>query len=588
MLIKFIGEKKEMDEFFKDDKRKEILKDNDNLLIMGGPGSGKTTIALFKAQQIVKDNTLKCGQKILFLSFARATISRVEEQTKNLISADEKKHIEINTYHGFIWNILKQHGYLLTNKPIKLLPPHETAEYLIDIDKSKIINTLENLFYNKGLIHFDLFAPLCTQLLSQSKAIRKIISLLYPIIILDEFQDTNTEEWNLINILGENSRLIALADPEQRIYDFRGADPKRITQYIEKLHPSIYNFGTENNRSNGTDIVQFGNDLLSKTNKGKDYSNVKIKKYQYLKKPLAHFYLKMQLLSIRNRLIDSGIKDWSIAILVPTNSLMLEVSDFLIKEQKLQNGKTLCSIKHNVSIETSGVSLSALLIAYLLESASLNKCNLKAILELMIKYILGRKGTKPITQEDKKIIEGIEKYIKIGKAIGNKRKALVSDCKNVIEILNQIKFSGNIIKDWKIIVNIIDKCHSEYFMKISKDIKYIRLLRKGNQLYTSLDKLWRNTNSYSGAFDAVSSALTQEHFDMSTKTWSGVNVMTIHKAKGKEFDEVIIYEGLYQNKIVSKPDRINQGRLNLRVAVTRAKNNATILTPFDDPCILLF
>ena len=92
---------------------------------------------------------------------------------------------------------------------------------------------------------------------------------------------------------------------------------------------------------------------------------------------------------------------------------------------------------------------------------------------------------------------------------------------------------------------------------------------------------------YNGAVEIVSEALLQEHFSMSTKTWKGVNVMTIHKAKGKEFDEVIIYEGWYQNRFVTRPERIDQARLNLRVAVTRARTRATIMTPDTDPCTLL-
>ena len=102
-----------------------------------------------------------------------------------------------------------------------------------------------------------------------------------------------------------------------------------------------------------------------------------------------------------------------------------------------------------------------------------------------------------------------------------------------------------------------------------------------------MSEVWRNNQTYQGAVDAVSSALTQEHFSMSTKKWDGVNVMTIHKSKGKEFDVVIVYEGRYQGRIVSKPDRIDQARLNLRVAVTRAKKCALILTPEEDPCPLL-
>ena len=66
--------------------------------------------------------------------------------------------------------------------------------------------------------------------------------------------------------------------------------------------------------------------------------------------------------------------------------------------------------------------------------------------------------------------------------------------------------------------------------------------------------------------------------------------MTMHKAKGKEFDEVIIYEGYYQGKIIrnnaSNRD-LNQARLNLRVSVTRAIKRAMILTPTNDVCKFL-
>lgn len=54
-----------MIEFKKDDLRNEILASDGNLLIMGGPGSGKTTIALFKAKELTADsNTIRKSQKI--------------------------------------------------------------------------------------------------------------------------------------------------------------------------------------------------------------------------------------------------------------------------------------------------------------------------------------------------------------------------------------------------------------------------------------------------------------------------------------------------------------------------------------------
>ncbi len=127
-----------MIEFKKDDLRNEILATDGNLLIMGGPGSGKTTIALFKAKELTANsNTIRKSQKILFLSFARATISRVEEQAGELIPQELKKQIEINTYHGFIWNIIKHHGYLLNSQSLHLLPPHESGHRLSGLNETE-------------------------------------------------------------------------------------------------------------------------------------------------------------------------------------------------------------------------------------------------------------------------------------------------------------------------------------------------------------------------------------------------------------------------------------------------------------------
>ena len=55
-------------------------------LALGGPGAGKTHVALVKAQQLVASGTLKPGQKVLFLSFARPTVARIVEKATELIS----------------------------------------------------------------------------------------------------------------------------------------------------------------------------------------------------------------------------------------------------------------------------------------------------------------------------------------------------------------------------------------------------------------------------------------------------------------------------------------------------------------------
>ena len=60
------------------EKQLQVLDSDGHLLVTGGPGSGKTTISILKAAHIA-ERDLRPQQKVLFLSFARASVSRVVE-----------------------------------------------------------------------------------------------------------------------------------------------------------------------------------------------------------------------------------------------------------------------------------------------------------------------------------------------------------------------------------------------------------------------------------------------------------------------------------------------------------------------------
>ena len=117
-------------------EKKKLLLSSNNLIVLGGPGSGKTTIALIKAKREIQ--SLLCGQKVLFLSFSRDAVKRVIEASSLHIDKFSLKLIEINTYHGFCWNILRSHGYLVNkNYPFKIMTSADEAVRMADIQKDE-------------------------------------------------------------------------------------------------------------------------------------------------------------------------------------------------------------------------------------------------------------------------------------------------------------------------------------------------------------------------------------------------------------------------------------------------------------------
>ena len=63
------------------------------VLVLGGPGSGKTTLSLLKAQAMLP--ALYPGQEILFLSFSRAAVRQVEIRCRDILLSEERSHIAV-------------------------------------------------------------------------------------------------------------------------------------------------------------------------------------------------------------------------------------------------------------------------------------------------------------------------------------------------------------------------------------------------------------------------------------------------------------------------------------------------------------
>lgn len=389
-----------------------------------------------------------------------------------------------------------------------------------------------------------------------------------------------------------DSRLIALADPEQRIYEFRGASPTRIPEFIQSFSPEEFDFTTTNHRSPGTDICQYGNDLLTGTNKTKSYNQVAIHKYPFRRTPGEHIDLKIAVLQRRKAILENNTGSWSLAVLVPTKKLMLEVSEYLAVKQVFSNGKSAPSIDNEALLDAEGPALAAVTIAGVLNGAGSAIDISQRLISNLCNHIRGRKGGAKPSQQQLTLAGSLEAFVGTGSLRGAKRKALADECLALAEQRLKIVMTGDPAKDWLRVRNLFSNASSSDLQNIASDAKFLKFLNRGTQLRSRLAEIWRTTGTYVGAGQAVETALTREHFAAASQTFQGIHVMTLHKSKGKQFTEVIVYEGptKFRDKIVRSNGNekdLARGKLTLRVGVTRAEKFASILSPANQPCPLI-
>ena len=202
-------------------QRKSVVDETGSVLVTGGPGCGKTTVALEKARVTI-DGGLNTGEKILFLSFSRSAVARVIEASETQLSKTIRASLSMQTFHSFYWEILKGFGYLLgAPKNLKLLQPQDEAarRHQFESDGGDWSIERERIFTTEGLVAFDLFAEKTHELLAKSTRIRSLFASRHPMIVVDEAQDTAEDQWQCVRLLSEFTQLVCLADLEQQIYD---------------------------------------------------------------------------------------------------------------------------------------------------------------------------------------------------------------------------------------------------------------------------------------------------------------------------------------------------------------------------------
>ncbi|MBF8274787.1 MAG: ATP-depentend DNA helicase [Magnetococcales bacterium] len=255
-----------------DNQRRAIEWNDGALLVLAGPGSGKTAVLTHRAARLLKEFP---DSSVLALTFTTKAADEMRERL-NILMGGRADRAHLCTFHSFAGDILRQHGSHVGIHPdfsVLTLGEDRMAmlEYAITklecdtssipYDRKNLLVFLEYLFRESyegeptipGMVPTpqwipELFGRYCEllkennrlcyggllyfarKLLAGNPGVARLTRLAWQFICVDEFQDTNRAQYDLLKLLVEDHQpnLFIIADDDQIIYQWNGASPERL------------------------------------------------------------------------------------------------------------------------------------------------------------------------------------------------------------------------------------------------------------------------------------------------------------------------------------------------------------------------
>lgn len=574
-------------------KRASVVACAGHALVLGGPGSGKTTVALRKALALIQKG-LRPGQSVLFLSFSRAAVTRVLDAARLEVPKKHLALLSVQTFHAFFWSVLKTHGYLLgcPQRLSILLPQDEKATCggigSNDEGWDAWMAERERMFHEDGRVAFDLFAPNTAQLLSRCQHLPGLIGATHPLIIVDEAQDTATHAWRCVELLAQNAQILCLADLEQQIFDFLpGVGPERVAQIRASLAPFEVDLGSDNGRSPDTEILAFANDILTARPRGGPYQGVQQIGYEPSSVNWNILLRRAIGTSIKAAEASGRQRPRTIAVLTDTTRNALRASNAL-NAVDIPEGKP---IPHKLHFDEAEALLTARLAAFLLEPKDPTRQDddVATCIELLASARratgTGKAEVAALQQRAQQIRAGKPAKVNIVKAL-----------RGVLAALRGTPFTGDPPADWLLAKRALRESGEAALVRAARQLDFMVAFQRGHRISAALSAEWLRDGAYSHARDTLDAALAQEQILDGTEPPRGIQVMNWHKAKGKQFDTVILLreprfgvDGKRESSFVWRGDEppYPKSRRLVRVAATRARDHLIILNPNWPACPLL-
>lgn len=584
------------------DKQREAVEHIDGpCLVIAGAGSGKTKVLTTRIANLIAQGIP--SYNILAITFTNKAAHEMKERLEKLVPDNQAF---VGTFHSFgvriirenapllgldrnfsildsddvlsiIKKILKDNGYDTKNNPPSYIRNRISTIKNDMLTDDEINNTLrtpqdkiaievyyqyKDVLRKNNSVDFDDLLRLPVKLFTEHKDVLADYQEKYRYILIDEYQDTNEVQYKLSKLLAKKyQNIFIVGDPDQSIYMFRGANFRNILNF-EKDYKNAKVIPLEENYRSTTSILDTANSVIKNNKERKEKklwsSKGEGSKVKYLRAYDGKHEINLVLDEIK-RLLEQGYEKKNISVLYRTNAQARLVEEMFLKA--------------NVPYKVVG--------SYYFYSRKEIKdliCYLRLILnnndEISLRRIINvpKRGIGPSTIQK---LENVakEKNISIFEAIESGREKEFKDL-----ILDLTQKSEDLT-----LTELIDLILDETNMKseYENDKSLENELRLDNlEEFKSITKTFEERTGSVSLADFLEEISLIADVTEHKEDEDVVTIMTIHSAKGLEFEVVFLIgmeDGIFphQNSFCEEGGLEEERRL-CYVGITRAKEKLYI------------
>ena len=588
------------------DKQKEAVKWPDGpLLVLAGAGSGKTRVLTTKLAYLVNEKEVN-PYNILAITFTNKAAKEMKERAFKMLGSDAYK-MQISTFHSLgLLLIRENYDKLGFDKNFTILDSDDSLTIIKKILKEmnldpkvynprairnkissaknelmdsnyysrfanseyeeivlEVFRKYEKKVFKNNSMDFDDLLLLPIKLFKKFPEVLEKYQERFKYILVDEYQDTNEAQYILIKMLSKKYKNICVVgDLDQSIYGFRGANFRNILNF-EKDYPDAKVIPLEENYRSTGNILNVANDIIKHNKQRKEKilwtkndDGTKIRYHRaYDEKDEANYVME----EIK-KLIISGEEKSNIAVLYRTNAQSRNMEEALLRENIPYKVVGSFYFYNRKEIKD--------LISYLkLIYNSNDDVSLMRVINVPKRQI----GPKTI---ENLATKALDKGVSLYEAIDSGKEL---EFKKLIE---RIKQESENMSLTELVEFILAESGMRRELENSKTLEAeVRL--ENLEEFKSITKNFEENNGVISLEEFLLEISLVSDMEEHKNNNDVVTLMTIHSAKGLEFDHVFIIgleEGLFpHSNCLDSPDEIEEERRLCYVAVTRARKTLTLV-----------